>query len=154
LLSRRRYNHLAAQDREARAVLGRAPFALLPARDRQWIHGDRGRRPRVRAQHRLGRDCGDIRQRRLGQIAIAAAGGGRVARGGGAVEILARKENLTRRGHAALEPNSGTASFSTALIVTKSSFESASSSAAIHFRRLCIGGSFGLAAMMPATPIS
>src|SRR6185312_12573921 len=56
--------------------------------------------------------------------------------------------------HAALDPNSGTASFRTVLIVIESSPSIACSSAAIHFVKFCIGGSLGLAAMMPATPIS
>ena len=56
--------------------------------------------------------------------------------------------------YAAVEPNSGTASLSMALMVTRSSFAMACSSVAIHLRSICIGGSLGLAAMMPATPIS
>ncbi len=59
-----------------------------------------------------------------------------------------------KRDQAAFDPNSGTASFSTARIVDRSSPAIASSSAESHLRSVCIGGSFGLAAMMPATPIS
>jgi hypothetical protein len=54
---------------------------------------------------------------------------------------------------AAFDPNSGTASLSTALMVDRSSLTIACWSAAIHFRIDCIGGSLGLAAMIPATPI-
>ena len=52
------------------------------------------------------------------------------------------------------DPNSGTASFSTARMVARSSPAMACSSAASQLRSEAIGGSLGLAAMIPATPIS
>src|ERR1700704_6169563 len=68
--------------------------------------------------------------------------------------LLHRSFRHDRVDHAAVEPNSGTASFRMALMVTRSSFAIACSSVAIHLRSASIGGSLGLAAMMPATPIS
>src|SRR5579871_3029533 len=62
---------------------------------------------------------------------------------------LASIASLYRDDHAALEPNSGTASFKTALIVVGSCLSIACSSAAIHLRSACIGGSFGFAAITP-----
>src|SRR5207248_8134256 len=57
-----------------------------------------------------------------------------------------------RRGASTIS-NSGTASFRTALMLARSSLVIACSSAAIHFRNVCIAGSFGLAAIMPARPM-
>src|SRR5687768_15942889 len=55
---------------------------------------------------------------------------------------------------AAFDPNSGTASLSTAVMVARSSLAIACSSAESHVRKACIGGSLGLAAITPARPIS
>src|ERR1700738_3023004 len=77
-------------------------------------------------------------------------------RGGIGRIMLADDDKFSRAAHgqAAVAPNSGTASFNTALMVTKSSLSMARSSPAIHLRSVCIGGSLGLAALTPATPTS
>src|SRR6202022_2356767 len=68
--------------------------------------------------------------------------------------IAAARSRIRRLYQAALEANSGTASYRAAFMVARSSLAMASSSAATHFRSDAMGGSLVLAAMMPASPIS